>query len=121
MKLFGAAQTLESIQENARAGQFDALQRLLDAPLGNGGQKSGLGHGRFEPAALVTKVQMGKLDRRGRQRGQARKSEFESVHLQSVLVRARSFKPLSQRPPLRIAFRLYPANRLGHSRFVSHP
>jgi Sulfatase-modifying factor enzyme 1 len=54
------------------------------------------------------------------QRGQARKSEFESVHLQSILVRARSFKPLSQRPPLRIAFCLYPAHRFALISLTHH-
>lgn len=56
MQLLGAAQPLEPIQEDARAGQLDTLERLLDTDLGNGRQKPGLGHGRFEPAALVTEV-----------------------------------------------------------------
>ena len=58
MQLLGAAQALEPIQEDARAGQFDTLQRLLDTDLGNGRQKPGLDNRRFKPAALVTKVQL---------------------------------------------------------------
>ena len=68
MQLLGAAQALKPIQEDARAGQLDTLQRLLDTHLGDGRQKPGLGHGRFKPAALVTKVQLGKLYHHGRAR-----------------------------------------------------
>jgi Rhodopirellula transposase DDE domain len=65
MQLLGAAQALEPIQEDARAGRFDTLRRLLDTPLGDGRQKPGLGHGRFKPAALITKVQLGQFDHHG--------------------------------------------------------
>src|SRR5216684_2123959 len=68
MQLLGAAEALEPIQEDARARQFDTLERLLDTHLGNGRQKPGLGHGRFKPAALVTKVQLGQFYHHGRAR-----------------------------------------------------
>src|SRR5207249_6125989 len=65
VKLAGTAQTLETIEQNPRSGQFDALKWLLNPGLGDGGQKSGFGCGRFEPAALVAKVQLGKFHHRG--------------------------------------------------------
>jgi len=47
MQLLGAAQPLKAIQQDAPAGHFNPLQRLLDPSLSDGGQKPRLRRRRF--------------------------------------------------------------------------